>query len=42
MTPTCALGTSEESLASLAGDDSVVDPGGLVATDLAWYYLDLS
>ena len=40
--PTCALGSSEEALASLAGDDAVMDARRLVPAHLAWYYLDLS
>ena len=36
-----ALGPSEEALAAFAGDDAVVDPAGLVATDLTRDDLDL-
>lgn len=35
------LGPSEEALASLAGDDAIVDPGGLVPAHLARDDLDL-
>lgn len=28
-------------LAAFARDDSVVDPGGLIATNFAWYHFNL-
>lgn len=35
------LAPSKESLAAFACDDSVVDPGRLIATNFAWYHFNL-
>lgn len=40
--PTCALRPPEEAFTALASDDAIVNARGLVSTDLARYYLDLS